>query len=209
LPPTPLGAERPRRVLVSDEHHACPRSTAQTDPPRLVAGLVMRIRRIVHGQIVPVWTPAGWQHAEAPARLTVVKVRSAGISAMCVAALALSACTGSGDTKSTQHPSSSSAPRPTAYQICQSAAGSDESVVAAHLTTVDQVRGRRGGPRPADPSQAEKPWADLPGDDAAAWCTFHSGSGYIVAATTAGHPRVGFMVTDTMFDPGTQGPAIP
>jgi len=127
---------------------------------------------------------------------------------MCAATLTLSACASGGDTTPAQ-PSTSAAPRPVAYQMCQSAAGSGESVVAAYLTTVDQVRSRRGGPRPADPSQAEKLWADLPGDDAAAWCTFHSGSRYLVAATTAGRPRVGFMITDTMFDPGPQGPAIP
>ena len=137
----------------------------------------------------------------------VVKVVSAGTSAVCVAALALSACASSGDTEQAQPPSSSADP-PTADQMCQSAAGSDESVVAAHLTTVTQVRTRYGGPPPGF-SPAEKPWAHLPGEAAAAWCTFQSGSRYVVAATTEGGRRAVFMVSGTMFDPGSQGPAIP
>jgi hypothetical protein len=44
---------------------------------------------------------------------------------------------------------------------------------------------------------------------AAAWCTFQSGSRYVVAATTEGGRRAVFMVSGTMFDPGSQGPAIP
>jgi hypothetical protein len=85
--------------------------------------------------------------------------------------------------------------------MCQSAAGHAESVVAASLTTVDQVRTRRGGPPPGF-SPAEKPWANLPGEAAAAWCTFHSGSRYVVAATTQGGPRAVFMIGPaTMVDP--------
>jgi hypothetical protein len=137
----------------------------------------------------------------------VAKVVSAGTSAVCAAAFAFSACASSGDNELAQ-PTSSSADRPTAYQMCQSAAGRDEAVVAAHLTTVTEVRTRRGGPPPGI-SPAEKPWAHLPGEAAAAWCTFQSGSRYVVAATTVGSRRAVFMISGTMFDPGSQGPAIP
>lgn len=133
---------------------------------------------------------------------------------MCAAALAFSACASGGDTEPAQppgssaQPSSSSAQDLTAYQMCQSAAGNNESVVAAHLTTVIQVRTRRGGPPPGH-SPAEKPWAHLPDEAAAAWCTFQSGSRYVVAATTEGGRRAVFMISESMLDPGSQGPAIP
>jgi hypothetical protein len=129
-----------------------------------------------------------------------------------VAALVFSACTSGGDTTPAQPPSSSTQ-RPAKYdahQMCQAAAGSDETVVAAHLTTVSQVRTRRGGPRaPSGVSPAEELWAHLPDQAPAAWCAFHSRSRYLVAATAEDGRRVGFMITDTTFDPGTQGPAIP
>ena len=137
----------------------------------------------------------------------VVKVVSAGTSAVYVAALALAACASSGAMEQARPPSRS-VDRPNADQMCQSAAGKDESVVAADGTAVTQVRTRRGGPAPGF-SPAEKPWAHLPGEAAAAWCTFQSGSRYVVAATTVGGRRAVFMVSGTMVDPGDRGPAIP
>lgn len=125
------------------------------------------------------------------------------MATICMAALALAeSCTSTSTSTSTGDPSAA------AERLCRSGASGGESVVAAHLTTVDQVRTHRGGPYPGY-SPAEKPWAGLPADDPAAWCAFHAGARYTVAAVTAEHPRISFTVTDTMVDPGTDGPAIP
>lgn len=94
-----------------------------------------------------------------------------------------------------------------ALEMCRAGASPDESVEAAHLTTVEEVRDDRGGP--GDISPADKPWAQLPGAQPAAWCSFASPSGYVIAAVTSGGPVVGFMVSAQMIDPGSQGPAIP
>jgi hypothetical protein len=98
-------------------------------------------------------------------------------------------------------------PALTAGQICRAAATDAQSVVAAHLSTVGQVRADRGGPRNTSP--AEKPWAKVRDGAPAAWCSFKTPSEYLVAAATKGDEVVMFIHSETMIDPGSEGPAIP
>lgn len=93
-----------------------------------------------------------------------------------------------------------------ALQLCQAGASASQTVAAAHLTVVRQVRDHRVGP---DTSPADKPWANLPDNAPAAWCSFMSASGYVIAAATTGGPVVPFVSSPQLIDPGSQGPEIP
>jgi hypothetical protein len=137
-----------------------------------------------------------------------VAMTRAGIAATCVGTLLLYGCVSCGASAATTRSPASPSRSLNARQICGSAAADRETVVAAHLTTVNQVRTHRGGPRPGY-SPAEQSWAHMPGDAVAAWCVFKSGSHYIITAAIQGASVVTFMISATMFDPGSEGPPIP
>lgn len=158
-----------------------------------------------HGRsVVPV--PRERTRATERDAASVIEVmRPVSIVAVCIAA-ALCACTSGNQRSASPLPSVAPAAL-TAEQMCRAAASETETVVAAHLTTVAQVRHRRGGP--GNTSRADKPWAQLPADAPAAWCSFKTASRYVIAAATPAGDVVTFMFSKTMIDPGSEGPAIP
>jgi hypothetical protein len=92
--------------------------------------------------------------------------------------------------------------------LCARAAGDGDAVLGAWSTTVRLVRERKGGPAPGY-SPAAKPWAALPGDTAAAWCSIDRGGSYAVAAAGPHGELVDFMVTQCPPGDFPDGPAIP
>ena len=99
-------------------------------------------------------------------------------------------------------------PSDQAWSLCQAASRMQAEVLQAFLTTVKVVRHRTGGPPPAF-SPAAKPWASLPADAPAAWCTVKTGPVYTVGAAGPDGEWVEFMVGGASVGTGPQGPAIP
>lgn len=134
-----------------------------------------------------------------------MKERSAVFSWLLAAAVSISGCTADANAPSGR----ADAKDTTATELCKRAIAPTDSVLAAALTTVDQVRKREGGPPPGN-SPAARPWAQLPADEPAAWCTIKSGSSYAVAAAGPDGSLVRFMVSNEPLSGAyPEGPAIP
>ena len=99
-------------------------------------------------------------------------------------------------------------PSEQARKLCRAASGTRAEVLQAFLTNVKAVRHRTGGPPPGF-SPAAKPWASLPADAHAAWCTVKSGGIYTVGAAGPEGEWVEFVVGDASVGTGPRGPAIP
>lgn len=94
---------------------------------------------------------------------------------------------------------------PLEQQLCMPA--SRWAVVhEAYLTTVDDVRRHTSGP---GATPAAKPWAGLPGTDAAAWCVVEEKGTYRIVAATAGAAPVTFVTSRSPLSTDEDGPVMP